>query len=212
MLFLIVSVIMWLQTTIHLAISRRRSRIFRSESEKLLESYEFIGLKELTQRYKTAYLSQFYAELAPKMSDLRADIPFPLLVENLTRWGRLAVNRVMRRLRENVHFLAAASTTAPLLGVLGTTTMLVDVFRHVILEDESSLLTDLPGWLNLEISEAFSIITFGLLTGLIARWGYLGLQKRCAAIRAELNAEQLDLTNRMLRHHRRIRPLAGDEV
>ncbi|WP_163869180.1 MotA/TolQ/ExbB proton channel family protein [Myxococcus eversor] len=179
--------------------SRRHSRKFASEMGTLLAKGDFDSASQGKPGADVGYLGRtIRAGLTAYR--ISSDDSRDEVMESVARSLERQAQREVQSLKRGLGHLATVASTAPFIGLLGTTMGIVSSFEQMGATGTSGL-----GTISAGISEALVTTAFGLLVAIPAVMGYNSLQgwvDARAVDLAEASNEFLDVAARALKRAR----------
>lgn len=195
----VVSLLILAERSIVFRTARRHSRKFASQMDTLLSRGDFDGASIAKTGPDVGYLGRtIRAGLAAYRvaeEDSRDEV-----MESVARSLERQAQREVQCLKRGLSHLATVASTAPFVGLLGTTMGIVTAFQQMADSGSGGISTISTG-----ISEALVTTAFGLLVAIPAVMAYNSLQSWVdarAVDLAEASNEFLDATARALKRAR----------
>ncbi len=199
----VVSLLILAERVLVFRASRRHSRRFAAEMGKLLSSGDFEAVADAKAGVDVGYLGRtIRAGLTAyrvSATDSREEA-----METVARSLERQAQREVQSLKRGLGHLATVASTAPFVGLLGTTIGIVTAFQEMGEAGAGGI-----GTISTGISEALVTTAFGLLVAIPAVMGYNSLQGWVDARAVDLSEasnEFLDAAGRALK---RARAVAG---
>ncbi|GMU06568.1 MotA/TolQ/ExbB proton channel family protein [Corallococcus caeni] len=194
-----VSLLILAERTIVFRASRRHSRRYAAQLDSLLASGDFDAAAEVKTEKDVGYLGRtIRAGLTAyriSATDSREEA-----MESVARSLERQAQREVQSLKRGLGHLATVGSTAPFVGLLGTTIGIVTAFQEMGAANSGGI-----GTISTGISEALVTTAFGLLVAIPAVMGYNSLQGWVDARAVDLSEasnEFLDATSRALKRTR----------
>ncbi|QSQ27085.1 MotA/TolQ/ExbB proton channel family protein [Pyxidicoccus parkwayensis] len=179
--------------------ARRNSRRFAAQMEKLLASGDFDAAAETRTEKDVGYLGRTIRAGLTAYNTSDADSREEAM-ESVARSLERQAQREVQSLKRGLGHLATVASTAPFVGLLGTTIGIVTAFQEMSAGNAGGI-----GTISTGISEALVTTAFGLLVAIPAVMGYNSLQGWVDARAVDLSEasnEFLDATARALKRSR----------
>ncbi|RKH67568.1 MotA/TolQ/ExbB proton channel family protein [Corallococcus aberystwythensis] len=194
-----VSLLILAERTIVFRASRRQSRRYAAQLDALLASGDFDAAAEVKTEKDVGYLGRtIRAGLTAYRicaTDSREEV-----MESVARSLERQAQREVQSLKRGLGHLATVGSTAPFVGLLGTTIGIVTAFQEMGAANSGGI-----GTISTGISEALVTTAFGLLVAIPAVMGYNSLQGWVDARAVDLSEasnEFLDAASRALKRTR----------
>ncbi len=198
-LFTLVVMSLWsagivLERFLRFATARRQSESFSVGVQGLLEKRDFQGVLRLRVAYPKSPLCEVVAGAVFEYQqgvDSRAVGYTYDIVEAAERSVDRTIEMELSRMRRGLGGLASISSSAPFVGLFGTTFGIINSFRAIGLSGQGDLATVAPG-----IAEALITTAFGIFVALPALWFFNNLMARVDTFSVDLRhaaSETLDL-------------------
>ncbi|RKG62611.1 MotA/TolQ/ExbB proton channel family protein [Corallococcus sp. AB011P] len=194
-----VSLLILAERTIVFRASRRHSRRYAAQLGAMLASGDFDAAAETKTEKDVGYLGRtIRAGLTAyriSATDSREEA-----MESVARSLERQAQREVQSLKRGLGHLATVGSTAPFVGLLGTTIGIVTAFQEMGAANSGGI-----GTISTGISEALVTTAFGLLVAIPAVMGYNSLQGWVDARAVDLSEasnEFLDATSRALKRTR----------
>jgi biopolymer transport protein ExbB/TolQ len=175
-----------------------QSRSFIKRSVSLLESEDLEGVQTLAAKLKRSHVARVVSGGLREFRFMCVHVSAGRAVEAAEREMRVTANRVHEELRKGLSGLGSIATTAPLVGLFGTTIGILDSFRGIDMQ-KSAALAMIAG--NLAASLATTAL--GMLVAVFAVWCFNWLTDRLATIDAESRIASLELVRYLDRFTKR---------
>ncbi|NOK38707.1 MotA/TolQ/ExbB proton channel family protein [Corallococcus exercitus] len=194
-----VSLLILAERTIVFRASRRYSRRYAAQLGSMLASGDFDAAAEAKTEKDVGYLGRtIRAGLTAyriSATDSREEV-----MESVARSLERQAQREVQSLKRGLGHLATVGSTAPFVGLLGTTIGIVTAFQEMGAANSGGI-----GTISTGISEALVTTAFGLLVAIPAVMGYNSLQGWVDARAVDLSEasnEFLDAASRALKRTR----------
>lgn len=195
----VVSLLILAERSLVFRASRRQSKRFAAQMGKLLASGDFEAAAEARSASDVGYLGRtIRAGLTAYR--LSAEDTREEAMESVARSLERQAQREVQSLKRGLGHLATVASTAPFVGLLGTTIGIVTAFQEMSAAGAGGIATISTG-----ISEALVTTAFGLLVAIPAVMGYNSLQGWVDARAVDLSEasnEFLDAASRALKRAR----------
>lgn len=195
----IFSLVVLVERVLFFRASRRHSRKFASEMGTLLEGGDFEAAAQSKTGMEVGYLGRtIRAGLTAyrgSASDSREEA-----MESVARSLERQAQREVQSLKRGLGHLATVASTAPFVGLLGTTMGIVTAFEQMAAAGASGI-----GTISTGIAEALVTTAFGLLVAIPSVMAYNSLQSWVDARAVDLSEasnEFLDAAARALKRAR----------
>ena len=126
--------------------------------------YDELSNKETPLALERIFYDGFHEYKRIHSSEASSDFP---TVDAVGRTMRIAVNREVSRLEQNLSFLATVGSTAPYIGLFGTVWGIMNSFLSISQTQQATLSVVAPG-----IAEALIATAFGLFAAIPASIAY----------------------------------------
>ncbi|MBN8232619.1 MotA/TolQ/ExbB proton channel family protein [Corallococcus macrosporus] len=183
--------------------ARRQSRRYAAQLDALLANGDFDAAAEVKTDKDVGYLGRtIRAGLTAyrvSATDSREEV-----METVARGLERQAQREVQSLKRGLGHLATVGSTAPFVGLLGTTIGIVTAFQEMGAANSGGI-----GTISTGISEALVTTAFGLLVAIPAVMGYNSLQGWVDARAVDLSEasnEFLDAASRALKRTRAMSP------
>ncbi|MFP2895573.1 MotA/TolQ/ExbB proton channel family protein [Corallococcus sp. 4LFB] len=194
-----VSLLILAERTIVFRASRSHSRRYAAQLDAVLASGDFDAAAEVKTEKDVGYLGRtIRAGLTAyriSATDSREEV-----METVARSLERQAQREVQSLKRGLGHLATVGSTAPFVGLLGTTIGIVTAFQEMGAANSGGI-----GTISTGISEALVTTAFGLLVAIPAVMGYNSLQGWVDARAVDLSEasnEFLDAASRALKRTR----------
>ena len=174
--------------------ARRQSEAFSVAAQGLLEKRDFGALLQLRVAYPKSPLCEVVAGAVHEHQqgvDSRVHGYNYDIVEAAERAVDRTIEMELSRMRRGLGGLASISSSAPFVGLFGTTFGIINSFRAIGISGQGDLATVAPG-----IAEALITTAFGIFVALPALWFFNHLMARVDGFSVDLRhaaSETLDV-------------------
>ncbi|RKH69511.1 MotA/TolQ/ExbB proton channel family protein [Corallococcus sp. AB049A] len=194
-----VSLLILAERTIVFRASRIHSRRYAAQLESLLANGDFDAAADVKTEKDVGYLGRTIraglTAYSISATDSRDEV-----MESVARSLERQAQRELQSLKRGLGHLATVGSTAPFVGLLGTTIGIVTAFQEMGAANSGGI-----GTISTGISEALVTTAFGLLVAIPAVMGYNSLQGWVDARAVDLSEasnEFLDAASRALKRAR----------
>jgi len=163
--------------------ARWQSRRFLSAGTGFLEHGAWDDVLVLAEEFKKSPVAAIYLGGLQRFCTEHKHA-----VDAASREARVARNRMHQQLRQGLNRMATISTTAPLVGLFGTTIGILDSFGAYIGSASGYI-----SFIAANIANALVTTAAGLLIGVLAAWSYNWRSDRLAACNAEMEIASAEL-------------------
>jgi biopolymer transport protein ExbB/TolQ len=165
--------------------STRQSKLCALEASRLLRSGRLREVQELTGRpnVRESHLARLIAIGLREWEQDWEDAHYEVRVETVRTAVRHATMESIGELRRGLVVLGTIASTAPFVGLFGTTFGIIHAFGEMSKPGATSGLSTISGG----ISEALITTAFGLFVAIPALWAYNGLGGRADRFASELD-------------------------
>jgi biopolymer transport protein ExbB/biopolymer transport protein TolQ len=198
--------------SIRKAIELRRARSatlkFSGAFSKALEAEDFDRASTLIEQHKASHLAAAFRGVMQNLLLFGKDRRLSAVeIASIQRTIELNALEQLANLRRGLGVLATIGSTAPFVGLLGTTMGVVNAFTGMATAGSGGLSAISAG-----IAEALITTAFGLLVAIPAVWLYNYFINRIEYVGMEIQYAAKEFTDFMLRHEAHVRGKADPAV
>jgi biopolymer transport protein ExbB/biopolymer transport protein TolQ len=198
--------------SIRKAIELRRARSatlkFSGAFSKALEAEDFDRASTLIEQHKASHLAAAFRGVMQNLLLFGKDRRLSAVeIASIQRTIELNALEQLANLRRGLGVLATIGSTAPFVGLLGTTMGVVNAFTGMATAGSGGLSAISAG-----IAEALITTAFGLLVAIPAVWLYNYFINRIEYVGMEIQYAAKEFTDFMLRHEAHVRGKADPVV
>jgi len=190
----LVSIAVAIQRLMDISKSRRQTIAFAPKLSAALESHDLEAAETAVAAYPKGHLACAYKGVFSNLKDHVADRTLSATeVGAIQRTIDLNKLEQLARFRRGLGILATVGSTAPFVGLLGTTMGVVNAFTGMATAGSGGL-----GAISAGISEALITTAFGLLVAIPAVWLYNYFTNRVELISMEIDYGSKEFMNFLL--------------
>jgi biopolymer transport protein ExbB/TolQ len=173
----------------------RQSRTFIKESVSLFEARKWDAILTIATTRKRSHVARIVTSGLRIYLALHKRMTPCLAIEAAGRSARVTSNRIREDLRKGLAAIGSIATTAPLIGLFGTTIAILDSFRGVDMQRSAVL-----AMVATNLAQALVTTALGLVVAVLAVWSFNWLTATLDIIDAESRIASLELVNHLQRH------------
>jgi biopolymer transport protein ExbB/biopolymer transport protein TolQ len=185
--------------------ARKKTLVFQPLFSKALAEENFEQAKALVEKYPQSHLAAAFRRVFVQLAELAKDNNLTAAeVASIQRHIDLNTLEQLSRYRRGLGVLATVGSTAPFVGLLGTTMGVVNAFTGMAISGSGGLAAISAG-----IAEALITTAFGLLVALPAVWLYNYYINRIDYISMEVTYVTKEFIDFLLRYEAKLHAQAG---
>jgi len=193
---------------IELRRARRATLEFSGPFSKALEAEDFDQASGLVEKHKASHLAAAFRGVMQNLTLFGKDRRLSAIeISSIQRTIELNSLEQLANLRRGLGVLATIGSTAPFVGLLGTTMGVVNAFTGMATAGSGGLSAISAG-----IAEALITTAFGLLVAIPAVWLYNYFVNKIEYVGMEIQYAAKEFTDFMLRHEAYIQGKADPVV
>jgi biopolymer transport protein ExbB/biopolymer transport protein TolQ len=185
-----------IRKSLELRRARRATLAFSGAFSRALSEEDFTAASELVKRYKASHLAAAFHGVMENLLLFGQDRQLSAVeIASIQRTIELNALEQLANLRRGLGVLATIGSTAPFVGLLGTTMGVVNAFTGMAAAGSGGLSAISAG-----IAEALITTAFGLLVAIPAVWLYNYFVNRIEYVGMEIQYAAKEFTDFLLRY------------